>query len=313
MYKIKCPACKGTHTVKNGKRQGVQLYVCKECGYQFRNGNKVDTDTLWSLYQDGKQTMAELAEKHRISQSTIKRRIREVTIGWDQPSLTGSGFLHLDTTYWGHNWGVLLGLDEETGLPLYVAFIGHERVQDYIDAVRSIEQRGYCIRGIVIDGMQSLFSEFSAYKIQMCQFHMMEIVKRYLTKRPKLIAARELKELVGSLTTRQKNEFEDEYRKWKERWGNTLNRRTTLKSGKTQFTHKRLRSAMHSVDFYLPYLFTYQQPECKGMPNTNNKIEGTFTDLKKNLNNHSGMSKENRKRFISGFFLALKSKLEREK
>lgn len=313
MYKIKCPACKGTHIVKNGKRQGVQLYVCKECGYQFRNGNRVDTDTLWSLYQDGKQTMAELAEKHRISQSTIKRRIREVTIGWDQPSLTGSGFLHLDTTYWGHNWGVLLGLDEETGLPLYVAFIGHERVQDYIDAVRSIEQRGYCIRGIVIDGMQSLFSEFSAYKIQMCQFHMMEIVKRYLTKRPKLIAARELKELVGSLTTRQKNEFEDEYRKWKERWGNTLNRRTTLKSGKTQFTHKRLRSAMHSVDFYLPYLFTYQQPECKGMPNTNNKIEGTFTDLKKNLNNHSGMSKENRKRFISGFFLALKSKLEREK
>lgn len=313
MYKIKCPACKGTHTVKNGKRQGVQLYVCKECGYQFRNGNRVDTDTLWSLYQDGKQTMAELAEKHRISQSTIKRRIREVTIGWDQPSLTGSGFLHLDTTYWGHNWGVLLGLDEETGLPLYVAFIGHERVQDYIDAVRSIEQRGYCIRGIVIDGMQSLFSEFSAYKIQMCQFHMMEIVKRYLTKRPKLIAARELKELVGSLTTRQKNEFEDEYRKWKERWGNTLNRRTTLKSGKTQFTHKRLRSAMHSVDFYLPYLFTYQQPECKGMPNTNNKIEGTFTDLKKNLNNHSGMSKENRRRFISGFFLALKSKLEREK
>ena len=313
MYKIKCPACKGTHTVKNGKRQGVQLYVCKECGYQFRNDNRVDINALWSLYQDGKQTMAELAEKHRISQSTIKRRLREVEIEWVQPSLTGGGFLHLDTTYWGHNWGVLLGLDEETGLPLYVAFIGHERVQDYIDAVRSIEQRGYCIRGIVIDGMQSLFSEFSAYKIQMCQFHMMEIVKRYLTKRPKLIAARELKELVGSLTTRQKNEFEDEYRKWKERWGNTLNRRTTLKSGKTQFTHKRLRSAMHSVDFYLSYLFTYQQLECKGMPNTNNKIEGTFTDLKKNLNNHSGMSKENRKRFISGFFLALKSKLEREK
>ncbi len=313
MYKIKCPACKGTHTVKNGKRQGDQLYVCKECGYQFRNDNRVDINALWSLYQDRKQTMAELAEKHRISQSTIKRRLREVEIEWVQPSLTGGGFLHLDTTYWGHNWGVLLGLDEETGLPLYVAFIGHERVQDYIDAVRSIEQRGYCIRGIVIDGMQSLFSEFSAYKIQMCQFHMMEIVKRYLTKRPKLIAARELKELVGSLTTRQKNEFEDEYRKWKERWGNTLNRRTTLKSGKTQFTHKRLRSAMHSVDFYLSYLFTYQQPECKGMPNTNNKIEGTFTDLKKNLNNHSGMSKENRKRFISGFFLALKSKLEREK
>ena len=47
------------------------------------------------------------------------------------------------------------------------------------------------------------------------------------------------------------------------------------------------------------------------MPDTNNKIEGTFTDLKKNLNNHSGLTQENRKRFISGFFLALESKLER--
>ncbi len=47
------------------------------------------------------------------------------------------------------------------------------------------------------------------------------------------------------------------------------------------------------------------------MPDTNNKIEGTFTDLKKNLNNHSGLTQENRNRFISGFFLALESKLER--
>ena len=51
----------------------------------------------------------------------------------------------------------------------------------------------------------------------------------------------------------------------------------------------------------MPYLFTYQREDCKGMPNTNNKIEGTFTDLKKNLNNHSGLTQENRKRFISGF------------
>lgn len=70
---------------------------------------------------------------------------------------------------------------------------------------------------------------------------------------------------------------------------------------------------MHSIDFYLPYLFTYQQIACDGMPNTNNKIEGTFTDLKKNPNNHSGMSEENRKRFISGFFLALTASLSMKK
>ena len=34
------------------------------------------------------------------------------------------------------------------------------------------------------------------------------------------------------------------------------------------------------------------------MSNTNNLIKGLFSDLKKNVNVHSGMSKESRKRFI---------------
>ena len=70
---------------------------------------------------------------------------------------------------------------------------------------------------------------------------------------------------------------------------------------------------MHSIDFYMLYLFTYQRENCEGMPNTNNKIEVTFTDLKNNLNNHSGMTEKNRKWFIFGFFLALKQKLSMKK
>ena len=305
MFKVKCPVCGSVHTMKNGKRKGVQLYICRECRYQFRNSQEASPDELWASYQDGKQTVSELAAAHGVSPSTIKRRLHNVCREWTHPQLSGSGFVHLDTTYWGQNWGVLLALDEESGKPLYLAFVKHEKVQDNKDAVDSITERGYTINGIVIDGMQQLFREFAAYKIQMCQFHMIQIVRRYLTKNPKLHAARELKALMENLPKKEKSEFEGEYSQWKEKWNETLNRRSQLKSGKKPYTHKRLRSAMHSVDFYLPCLFTYQLPECKGMPNTNNKIEGTFTDLKKNLNNHSGMTKENRKRFISGFFLAL--------
>ena len=313
MYNVKCPVCGSSHTMKNGKRKGVQLYVCRECRYQFRNSKDVSVSELWSAYQNGKQTVSELAVAHGVSQSTIKRRLREVDKTWVQPSLSGSGFVHLDATYWGHNWGVMLGIDEERGMPLYLEFIKSETNQDYKDAVSSIERRGYAIRGIIIDGKQSLFDMFSDYKIQMCQYHMNQIVKRYLTLHPKLLAARELKALMSKLTKMDKADFEAEYSSWKTTWKDTLNRRSLLKSGKTQFTHRRLRSAMHSVDFYLPYLFTYQLPECKGMPNTNNKIEGSFTDLKKNLNNHSGMSQENRKRFIIGFFLALMETLSMKK
>ena len=249
--------------------------MCKGCGYQFRHNTNIRHDALWRSYQEGKQTISELAAAHGVSDSTIKRRLREIEKDWVQSQLAGSGYVHLDATYWGHGWGVMHALDEKTGRPLYVAFIAHEKVQDYVDAVRSIEERGYTIKGIVIDGMKSLFGEFSSYRIQMCQYHMIQIVRRYLTRHPRLIAARELKELVGNITNEDGTGFEDKYRHWKSKWEDMLNRRSTLKSGKTQFTHKRLRSAMHSVDFYLPYLFTYQLPECDGMPNTNNKIEPT--------------------------------------
>lgn len=304
MHRSKCPACGSNHSVKNGTRKGIQLYKCADCGYQFRNNNLHDDLKLWSLYQDRKQTVAELAAQFHCSESTIKRRLRNVSIEWVQPEISGEGFVHLDATYWGHNWGIILALDSLTGKVLYLEFIQNETNADYEAAVSSIEKRGYKIKGIVIDGRQSLFSLFSNYNIQMCQFHMKQIIKRYLTQNPRFKAGRELRDLVDELAITTKSDFEQRFCQWKENWKEMLNKRSILKSGKTRFTHRRLRGAMHSIEFYLPYLFTYELAECEGMPNTNNKIEGRFTDLKKNLNNHSGMNEENRKRFISGFFLA---------
>ena len=304
MHKKKCPVCKSMHTVKNGRRKGCQLYRCADCGYQFRGNSLPDEVDLWRLYQEGKQTVRELSASLCVSPSTVKRRLRSVSLEWEQPALWGGGFVHLDATYWGHSWGVMLGVDEQTGRVLYMAFIRSETTADYVAAVESIVRRGYDIKGLIVDGKKSLFSVFSAYRIQMCQFHMRQIVRRYLTQNPRLRAARALKRLVQTLTVARRADFERDFQDWKEEWHDTLCHRSHLKSGRTQYTHRRLRSAMHSIDFYLPYLFTFQSEECAGMPNTNNKIEGIFTDLKKNLNNHSGMSEENRKRFICGFFLA---------
>lgn len=305
MHKSKCPACKSSHTVKNGKRNGTQMYKCRNCGHQFRNISSPAEEEIWNLYLRGKQTIKELSQTFDKSESTIKRRLNNVTQTWKQPPLKGGGYVHLDVTYWGHNWGVLLALDSQSGYPLYLSFIGNEKISDYEEAIRSIEERNYTIYGVIIDGKKKLFKLFSKYNIQMCQFHLKQIIRRYLTQNPRLMAARELKELVEFLPYAQEADFVKRYKEWKETWIETIERRSILKSGKTRYTHKRLRSAMHSIDFFLPYLFTYQKTACKGMPNTNNKIEGTFTSLKNKLNVHSGMTKEKRKRFICGFFLAL--------
>ena len=254
-----------------------------------------------------KQTVEELSVHYQVSASTIKRTLRLVKQEWRQPDLTGmAGFAHLDGSYWGRNSGILLAIDDGTGLPLYLEFITSETNAHYEEAVLSMEQRGFVIKGLVLDGRRGLFSALGRYPIQMCQFHMRQIVRRYLTLHPRLHAARELNELMKDLTALSEKEFTERYSQWKQKWADTLRRRSvSKKTGKSRYTHRRLRTAMNSIDFFLPYLFTYQKPGCEGMPNTNNKIEGVFTDLKKNLNNHSGMSAENRKRFIGGFFLAL--------
>lgn len=306
MNKSKCPVCGSKHTIKYGVRTGVQTYKCVDCGYRFRNSRLPSDQMLWQMYQEKKQTIAELAASLGTSPSTIKRRLRNIAIEWEPSLLSGHGYVHLDATYWGRNDGVLVALDSQTGKILHLVFIKHERVSDYQDAVNSISERGYKIDGIIIDGLQTLFSRFSAYKIQMCQFHMKQIVKRYLTLNPRLLASRALNEIMKNLTSMLKDDFIKEYAAWKENWKDVLNKRSQLKNGKTRYRHRRLRSAVRSIDFYLPYLFTYQDKDCEGMPNTNNKIEGTFTALKKNLNNHSGMNEKNRKRFICGFFLALR-------
>ena len=126
MHKSKCPVCGSSHTVRNGKRNGIQTYKCAGCGYQFRNSGVPYDTRLWELYQENKQTIKELSELLGVSESTVKRRIRNVSVEWEQPLLSGGGFVHLDATYWGHNWGIMLALDDATGEVLYLEFIGSE-------------------------------------------------------------------------------------------------------------------------------------------------------------------------------------------
>lgn len=111
------------------------------CGTQFRGTVNVSSQELWDHYCLNKQTVSELASAYHISESTVKRRLKDVEISWKQPPLSGSGYVHLDVTYWGRGWGVLLAIDSMSGRPLYVGFVEHERIQDYVDAVLSIEQR----------------------------------------------------------------------------------------------------------------------------------------------------------------------------
>lgn len=281
------------------------------CGRRFSGGHEITKDEIWEMYLHGKQTVAQISKNTGLSTSTIKRRLASLSIEWTQPKVTGSGVVHLDATYFGRNTGVLLALESGTGRLLYMQHIAHEHISDYENAINHIVSTGYQVQGVVIDGLQKLFTVLAEYKIQMCQFHMVAIIRRKLTKNPQLEAGKELRDLAYRMKVLRRDAFTYEFDTWKRKWYDFLKEKTTNElTGRTMFTHQRLRSAMISISTYLPFLFTYE--EVDGMPNTNNMIEGTFTDMKKALRNHPGMNEENRKRMMNGFFLAY-AKLHNEK
>lgn len=154
------------------------------CGHRFSGRRKATAEEIWDMYLQGKQTVFQISALTGLSASTIKRQLATIMFEWTQPVVCGEGIVHLDATYFGRNTGVLLALESGSGRLLYMKHIAHERISDYEDAVAHIESNGYVIRGIVIDGLPKLFDIFSRYKVQMCQFHMVALIRRKLTKNP---------------------------------------------------------------------------------------------------------------------------------
>ena len=208
----------------------------------------------------------------------------------------------MDTTYWGRNFGVMLFKDSITGENLLKYYVKHETNAKYIEGINELLKRGYVIDGIVCDGRRGLIQSFNWTPVQMCQFHQAAIMRRYLTKNPKLIAAKELMDVANLMIKTDKESFTGALSEWFAKWEKFMNERTTNpETGKSYYTHKNLRGAYRSLKNNLQWLFTwYDHPEVD-IPNTTNAIDGHFSDLKNKLRCHNGLTIERKRRFIDGF------------
>lgn len=209
--------------------------------------------------------------------------------------------VQMDTTYWGRNYGLMVIKDALRNKILWHKYVRHETIADYLEGVEWLKGHGFTVYGIVCDGLRGLFRSLSGYRVQMCQVHQQRIVRTYLTHNPELEASRELLDLSNRLTCSGKEDFVGGLERWHEKWGTFLAERTREASGKTHFTHKTLRSAYLSLKRNMPYLWTFYDNPNLGIPNTNNALEGTFTDIKSKLRVHSGIKKTNRSKFLDEY------------
>jgi hypothetical protein len=185
-------------------------------------------------------------------------------------------------------------------------FIATENQESAISGINELQSKGWQILCLVVDGKNLSLGEKLNIPIQMCQFHQMMIIKRYLTLNPKLLASKQLKQIVELLTKTNEYKFNILLDAWYQRWSFFLKEKTVIPDTKRWFyTHKRIRSAYRSLRTNLPYLFTYQRLRRQRIncPNTNNSLEGSFAHLKDKVRLHRGLKLNRKLKLINQILL----------
>jgi len=209
----------------------------------------------------------------------------------------------VDSTFFGKRidqFGVAVIIDAHKRESILWKYIDTEKSYYYAFMRRELEQQGFEFQAVVVDGSKALTKTFSDIPIRLCHFHQKAIIRRCLTKNPRLPASIHLKQLTDTLGSIDKKEFEYLLKRYLKHWEYFLKEKTFNPETKRWFyTHKRLRSAVRSISTNLPYLFTYQDYPKLNIPNTTNLLDGgVFSFLKRLLKNHNGLSRNFKKKLI---------------
>ena len=94
--------------------------------------------------------------------------------------------------------------------------MSHETIAQYMEGIEWLKSQGFRIYGVVIDGMKGLPQASRPIREQMCQFHQMLIVRRYITQDPDIEASAMLLELVNNITKMDKESFIGAFEEWYE-------------------------------------------------------------------------------------------------
>ena len=144
----------------------------------------------------------------------------------------------------------------------------------------------------------------------MCHFHQRKTINRYLTRKPRLQASKDLQKIMYNLTTTNQKNFTIKLNDWYKIYKDFLDEKSISSStGKLNFTHPRIRSAYRSLITNLPYLFTYKNYKNITIHNIINSIDGgVFSPMKKLLKIHNGFTKSLKLKIVDDYLVSYKRK-----
>jgi len=236
------------------------MYFCRICNKYFYGKKIKKKGFLRREYSEGKQTQKQIAKKIKRSREWVNRNLKKGAqySGKNKEIDPTEIILIIDTTYF-KQFGLMVFRASNLKKNLLWKIVAHETNQEYRLGIQSLLDDGFTIFGIVADGKPGLKKLFPDIPFQLCQFHQFQRVTQLISKNPKLEASQELRQIMFHLKETDKVSFEFWLQNWHEKWRDFLGEKTidTL-TGKSHFTHQRLRKAFFSIRRNRDFLFTFQ-------------------------------------------------------
>lgn len=204
-----------------------------------------------------------------------------------------------DTTFFGRAWGVCVFRAPHLHKNIWWTDVLKEVMATYHYGRKILEEKGWTFQAVVVDGRRGMLKVFEGMPIQVCQFHQMRTVTKYITRRPETIPAQQLRSIMLQLTKSTEEIFTKLLCDWKQDYEYVLTDKTHITgTNRWYYTHKKTRSAYLSMERNLPHLFIYQKYPELNIPNTTNSLDGSFTHLKDKVNIHHGLRRDRRYKLI---------------
>lgn len=253
---------------------------------------------LWNDYVWGKQNLKQLSTTIGRGTKWIRAHLETVVV--KKKTLTPQPIVFIvDTTFFGKVWGVCVFRAPYLKRNIWWTDVVKEVMATYYYGRKILEERGWVFEAVVVDGRRGMLKVFEGMPIQVCQFHQMRTVTKYLTRKPETLPGKELRSIMLQLTKSTEEEFTKLLSQWKSTYAYILTDKTNiLGTNRWYYTHKKTRSAYLSMERNLPYLFTYLRYPELNIPNTTNSLDGSFTHLKDKVNIHHGLRQDRRYKMI---------------
>lgn len=206
----------------------------------------------------------------------------------------------IDATYFSKRNDWLLLIRSDNQINLVYKFISSESQEVMNETMDLFDSCWYYnnTKAFIIDWRKFMFSllkkRYPNKPIQMCIFHMKSIIKRYVTLKPKTRLWKALHILKSLLWNVSEKTFNLLFTTLEIKYSKFLKQ----KNYNWEYEHRRLRSVMRSIRYYLPYLYTYEHHKELDIPRTTWNCDWYFSHIKDKLRIHRWLTRENRNKLI---------------